>query len=228
LKDVPAELPDGLKLGVFPERDDPSDSLLSNYYSDLSSLPKNSSIGTSSLRRQAQLLALRPDLKIYPLRGNLDTRVKKLERGDFDAIVVASVGLKRLKIQAKQNYKFPLESFLPAIGQGALGIEYLEENIALDTMLQKINHLDTKVAILAERSFLHELEGGCQVPIAGYAEIIEENKLIMRGLVADIYGTKIVKREACSDLDKAKDLGRNLAREVLKSGGDEILKEIYT
>ncbi|MGM0424540.1 MAG: hydroxymethylbilane synthase [Thermodesulfobacteriota bacterium] len=228
MKDVPAELPQGLKLGVVPRREDFSDCLLSNAYPDLYSLPEGSVVGTSSLRRQAQLLALRPDLEIRSLRGNLDTRIRKLQQGEFTAIVVASAGLQRLGLQANYVCRLQPPDFLPAIGQGALALEYLEDNRDLEQQLAFLEHGPTRFALAAERAFLHELEGGCQVPIGGLARQENDSSLLLQVLVADLKGQIVLRRQAQAGLDRAETLGREVARDILDSGGKEILQEIYS
>ncbi|MFP4213309.1 MAG: hydroxymethylbilane synthase [Desulfohalobiaceae bacterium] len=228
MKDVPAVLPQGLKLGVVPRREDFSDCLLSKDYPDLKSLPEGSVVGTSSLRRQAQLLALRPDLEIRSLRGNLDTRLRKLQQGEYTAIVVASAGLLRLGLQAEHCYRLQPPDFLPAIGQGALALEYPEAHTELEEHLAFMEHGPTRYALAAERSFLHELEGGCQVPIAGLARQEGPDSLLLQTLVADLQGRRVLRRQARSELSRAEDMGREVAREILDSGGREILQEIYS
>lgn len=227
MKDVPAELPQGLKLGVMPRRADFTDCLLSRDHKGLQSLPLGSTVGTSSLRRQAQLLALRPDLKIKSLRGNLDTRIRKLEQGQFAAIVVASAGLERLGLQVDHAYKLQPPDFLPAIGQGALGLEYMQSNLELEKKLAFLEHGPTRLAIAAERSFLHELEGGCQVPIAGLAQLEADSSLVLQVLVADLQGKRVLRRRAKASSEQAEKLGRGTAREILEDGAREILQEIY-
>ncbi len=227
MKDVPAELVSGLILGVTPERDDISDCLLSMHFPDLQSLPPGSVVGTSSLRRQAQLLALRPDLIIKTLRGNLDTRVNKLRQGEYDAIVVASVGLKRLGLHVPHAFRLVPPDFYPALGQGALGIEYPAENTELHSLLSGLNHSETKVRVTAERSFLHELEGGCQVPIGGMAQV-KKNQVILHGFVSDLNGEQVILEQGRAECRDAEDLGRSLARKVLERGGREILRQVYS
>ena len=227
MKDVPAELVPGLILGVMPQRDDVSDALLSMRYPDLQSLPRGAVVGTSSLRRQAQLLSLRPDLRIRSLRGNLDTRVRKLEQGAFDAIVVASVGLKRLGLQAPFASRLLPPEFFPALGQGALGIEYPEENAQLQSLLAPLDHAQTRVTVTAERSFLHELEGGCQVPIGGMAEVVKD-QVLLQGFVADVRGERVILEQGRAACHDAEALGRSLARKVLDRGGREILRQVYS
>ncbi|MDZ7762020.1 MAG: hydroxymethylbilane synthase [Desulfovermiculus sp.] len=226
MKDVPAELVPGLTLGVMPERDDVSDCLLSMQYPDLQALPQEAVVGTSSLRRQAQLLALRPDLTIRTLRGNLDTRLGKLERGEYDAIVVASVGLKRLGLQAPFACPLVPPDFLPALGQGALGIEYPSENTELHSMLSALDHASTRVTVTAERSFLHQLEGGCQVPIGGMAQV-DGDQVTLHGFVSDVRGKRMILEQGRAECREAESLGRSLARRVLDRGGREILREVY-
>lgn len=226
MKDVPAELISGLALGVMPERDDTSDCFLSMQYSDWQSLPQGAVVGTSSLRRQAQLLALRPDLTIRTLRGNLDTRLGKLEKGEYDAIVVASVGLKRLGLQAPYACRLVPPDFYPALGQGALGIEYPTANTELNYLLSALDHAPTRVTVTAERSFLHELEGGCQVPIGGMAEV-EGDQVTLHGFVSDVRGNTVILEQDRAECREAESLGRSLARRVLDRGGREILRQVY-
>jgi len=226
MKDVPSELVSGLTLGIMPERDDVADVLLSMRYPDLWSLPEGAVIGTSSLRRQAQLLALRPDLTIKTLRGNLDTRLRKLEQDHFDAIVVALVGLKRLGLQVPYATGLIPPDFYPALGQGALGIEYPVENTELHSLLAPLDHAQTRITVTAERSFLHELEGGCQVPIGGMAEVTE-GRLSLHGIVLDVRGEQVILEHGQADCQAAEELGRSLARRVLDRGGREILRQIY-
>ncbi len=226
LKDVPAEIPSELKLGIFPERDEPSDCLISNTYSDLDSLPKNSLIGTSSVRRQAQLLNLRPDLNITSLRGNLDTRIKKLNQGMYDAIIVASVGMKRLGLKASYMCQLEPPKFLSAIGQGALGLEYAIEDKELENRLAFMDHFPTRVAIAAERSFLQRLEGGCQTPMGAYA-ILQGELVFLSGFVSDLQGKKCLFKSGQAKKEKAIQLGQDIADQILESGGREILQEVY-
>jgi hydroxymethylbilane synthase len=227
MKDVPGELVAGLTLGVMPKRDDAFDCLLSMEYPDLQSLPAGAVVGTSSLRRQAQLLALRPDLEIQTLRGNLDTRLNKLEQGLYDAIVVASVGLKRLGLTAPHAFLLVPPDFFPALGQGALGIEYPEDNARLHSLLAGLDHTQTRVTVTAERSFLHELEGGCQVPIGGMARV-EDDQVFLQGFVSDLRGERVIMEQGRAECREAEGLGRSLARRVLDRGGREILGEIYS
>jgi len=226
MKDVPTFLPEGLKVGIIPKREVNIDVLLSETYPDLLSLPKGAKVGTSSLRRQAQLLYLRPDLKIESLRGNLDTRIRKLKEGQFAAIVVAGAGLARLEIGARYHFELTPPEFYPAVAQGALGIEYLEERKDLEEFLSFLDHLPTRYEVLAERAFLRGLEGGCQVPIGGYARF-EDNQLVVRGLVGDLQGKTLIKAEVRGKYQAAEQLGTELAEIILNKGGKEILEEIY-
>ena len=226
MKDVPSELPEGLKLGIIPEREVHTDSLLSVNYADLDSLPKGAHVGTSSLRRQSQLLRLRPDLRITSLRGNLDTRVGKLEKGEYDAIVVAAAGMKRLGLATAHMSDLTPPEFYPALAQGALGIEYAEDRTDLDELLGFLDHAPTRACVLAERAFLFGLDGGCQVPIAGQA-LLDGNTLTLTGVVGDIDGTGFIIRQATAKTKDAEPLGRELAREVLEAGAREILERLY-
>ncbi len=227
MKDVPAKLPEGLKLGIIPERESRFDLLLSNKYRDLESLPQNARVGTSSLRRQSQILSIRSDLKVETLRGNLDTRLKKLNEGLYDAIIVASAGMKRLGLQAGYTTELAPPSFLPAVGQGALGIEYAAERGELDEMLGFMDHYSTRVCIQCERAFLAELEGGCQVPIACCC-FHENSEIKAVGLVCDLTGSRMVRKEKSGKPEDARNIGVELAREVLDDGGREILRELYS
>mgnify|MGYP000162142245 CR=1 FL=1 len=226
MKDVPTELPEGLEVGVIPEREDPTDTLLSAKYDGLDGLPEGALVGTSSLRRQSQLAALRPDLKIESLRGNLDTRVNKLLEGQYDAIVVATAGLNRLNISAPKSTILGPPDFLPAVAQGALGIEYRTSDEEVQEMLAFLNHDHTRHQVLAERGFLTGLDGGCQVPIAAWS-VIEGNTLRLTGFVADTDGSRPIRLEAVGSVEDAWELGMGLAQDVLAAGGDEILSEVY-
>jgi len=227
MKDVPAGLPEGLTMGVMPVRDDPADCLLSKVAGDLESLPRGCRVGTSSLRRRTQVLATRPDVLIEPLRGNLDTRVRKLEEGRFEAIIVASVGLKRLGLGGKYASRLEPSKFMPAVGQGALGIEHRSDDQELASVLNFLNHQESATAITAERSYLHRLEGGCQVPIGGHATV-EGGRVDLRGFVADTEGKRLIVRNGRDTAAKAAELGRRLAEDILEAGGREILQEVYS
>jgi hydroxymethylbilane synthase len=227
MKDVPAKLPWGLTLGVVPKRESPLDVLLSMRFPNLESLPQGARVGTSSLRRRCQLLALRPDLQIMMLRGNLDTRVNKLAAGDHDAIVVAQAGMHRLGLQAPYMSELAPPAFLPAVGQGALGLEYAKDRLELAEMLGFLDDGPTRSCVLAERAFLAALEGGCQVPIAGWARINDAGQIVLRGLVADIDGQNVIVEEISATIRDAEALGRRVAQALLDRGGREILRQIY-
>ncbi len=226
MKDVPTELPEGLIVGINPQREANTDSLLSVEYDGLEGLPKGACVGTSSLRRQAQLMTLRPDLRIESLRGNLDTRVGKLLDGRFDAIVVATAGLNRLKLSAPKQTVLGPPEFLPAVAQGALGIEYAEKRIELAKLLEFLDHAPTKIQVRAERGFLTGLDGGCQVPIAAWSEI-QGDKVRLTGFVADVDGTSPIRLEKTGPAAKAWEVGSALAEDVLAAGGGEILSRVY-
>ncbi|MCU0587470.1 MAG: hydroxymethylbilane synthase, partial [Syntrophobacteraceae bacterium] len=189
MKDVPAVLPQGLTIGVIPVREDPRDVLITRKAGGLMDLPRGALVGSSSLRRAAQVRSLRPDLRVETLRGNLDTRLRKLEEGLYDAIILAAAGLHRMGWQDRITDYLQVESFLPAVGQGALGLELRNDDGALRELLAPLHHEETADAVGAERSFLETLEGGCQVPIGGHARM-REDRLELTGLVASVDGTK--------------------------------------
>jgi len=226
MKDVPAELPVGLFLAAFPQREDPADALISAKGQSLDQLPRQARIGTSSLRRGAQLLHIRPDLRLVPLRGNVDTRLRKLESGDLDAIILAAAGLKRLGLFGRITQIIPSHQILPAVGQGALGLEARRDDAQTLTLLQFLNHESTEVAVSAERAFLKELEGGCQVPIAGFASLNGTN-LHLRGMVASLDGTTVIADEVTGEKGQSEAIGMRLARRLLDAGADEILSLVY-
>lgn len=227
MKDVPMELPEGLVLGVVPERENPADIMLSVKYASVDELPQGAEVGTSSLRRQAQLLALRPDLKITSLRGNVDTRLRKLTEGQFAAIIMAAAGMNRLELHAPKEQILPIQKFLPASGQGALGIEYAENRQDVAELLGFLNHPETRQCVTAERAFLATLEGGCQTPIAANAVMQADGSLTLDGLVADLSGARIIRRQLSGKGADAAKLGRELAEQVKTAGGGAILKELY-
>jgi len=226
MKDVPAELPDPLHLGIIPLREDPRDAFIANDYKSVDELPPNAKVGTSSLRRRAQLAALRPDLVIEDLRGNLDTRLRKLDEKKFNAIILAAAGLNRLGMSHRAAGYFSPAEMLPAVGQGALGIELRKDDAELLDGLLFLNHEDTAVAVRAERAFLFRLEGGCQVPIGAYCQV-EGDRLHLTGLIASVAGDKIIKSSATGPRSTAESLGTQLAEELLARGGREILAQYY-
>jgi hydroxymethylbilane synthase len=226
LKDVPAELQEGLKISVFPKREDPRDAFVSTHFRTVKDLPQGASVGTSSLRRSAQLLHMRPDLHIVPLRGNVDTRLRKLDSGDPQAIVLAMAGLKRLGLSDRITTPLSPEAVLPAIGQGVLGLELRVDDEKTRNLISFLNDPETELAARAERAFLKELEGGCQVPLAGYARV-ERDLMVMDGMVAELDGSKILRQEIRGAKDKPEELGIALARRLLSAGADRILEKIY-
>ncbi len=228
MKDVPMVLPEGLILCCIPEREVTQDVLLSVNFANLDALPQGAHVGTSSLRRQSQLLALRPDLRISPLRGNVDTRLRKLTDGEYDAIVLAAAGVKRLGLSAPYMHNLEADIFLPAVGQGALGIECLSTRQDVIDALAFMEHRPTRVCVEAERAFLAKLEGGCQVPIAGYATLQADDNINLTGLVAHVDGTNILKKQISAPASAAKDLGIDLATSLLDMGAAKILEELYS
>ncbi|MCL1916075.1 MAG: hydroxymethylbilane synthase [Desulfovibrionaceae bacterium] len=225
IKDLPVDLPLGLTLGVIPPREAQEDILLSVDYPGLEALPAGAKVGTSSLRRQAQLLALRPDLQVSGLRGNVDTRLKKLLQGEFAAIILAQAGLRRLGLSAPQEQILNPEHFLPAVGQGALGLEYSLDNQDLAQKLAFMDHAPTRRQVEGERAFLAELEGGCQTPIAACARL-EDALLTLDGLVATPDGRRIIRRRIQGSASQAVGLGQSLAKEIKAAGGTEILQSL--
>lgn len=226
MKDVPTVLPDGLDILCVAAREDPRDVLVSRDSCSLDQLPKGSRVGTSSLRRQAQLLHHRPDLRIELLRGNLDTRLRKLHNGEYDAIVLAAAGLRRMGWSNKVTEYLPPEVSLPAIGQGALGLEGRRNDGFVQTLVEKLEHRPTRTAVMAERALLERLQGGCQVPIAAHATV-KGDTLIMDGLIASVDGRRLIRDTIQGPASEAHGLGIQLAEKLLAQGGDLILNEIY-
>ena len=225
-KDLPALIPEGLALMAFPEREDPRDVLISREGKRFSEISPGGRVGTGSLRRRAQLLHLRPDLEIIPMRGNLDTRIKKLSTLKLDAVVLASAGLRRLKWEEQISEYFEPEVLLPAIGQGVLAIEGRLRDERIKRLVAPLNHYPTEAALAAERAFLRVLEGGCQVPIAGLAKV-ESGRLSMAGLVAEVEGGRVIRGRVEGPAVKSEELGRELAEELLTQGAGDILREVY-
>jgi len=226
MKDVPTDLPDGLGIVCVTKREDPRDAFLSVRYEKFEELPQGARVGTSSLRRQTQLLAARPDLDIFSLRGNIDTRIRKMEEGVYDAIVLAAAGVRRLGWEGKIRQYLPIEQYIPAIGQGALGIEArLDDGRVVETVAS-LNDMDTRIAVCAERKMLERLEGGCQVPIAGHA-VISGGEILLTGLVGRPDGSEIVRGSRSGSLEAPEELGVALAEELLMRGGRQILEEVY-
>jgi hydroxymethylbilane synthase len=226
MKDVPAEQPGGLVLGVVPEREELHDVLLTRGEASLAALAPGARVGTSSLRRKSQLLMRRRDLDIADLRGNLDTRVGKLLAGEFAAIVVAGAGLNRLGLSAPGRVPLAPPDFLPAAGQGALGIEYRADDADTAACVAFLDHPDTRDAVFAERGFLCGLDGGCQVPISAWA-VVDGDAVTLTGMVSDVAGERVVRETATGPRGRAEALGRGVAATVLARGGKEILDELY-
>ena len=226
MKDVPVEFPDGLGLSIICERDDPRDAFVSSRFSSMAELPAGSRVGTSSLRRQCQLRASRPDLQILDLRGNVNSRLAKLDAGEYDAILLAAAGLKRLGLQARITTLLPPEQSLPANGQGAVGIECRLDDDELLTLLAPLEHGPTRQRVLAERAMNRALQGGCQVPIGAYAEL-EGDQLWLRGLVGSPDGRQILRAECRGAASDPVALGQTLAEQLLAQGAARLLTEVY-
>ncbi len=225
MKDMPAEIPDGLHIGAVPERETPNDVLISRHNLPFSKLPDGAKIGTSSLRRASQLLNARPDIVIESLRGNLGTRIKKLETENLDAIVLAAAGVKRLNLEDKISEYIDTETLLPAVGQGALCIESRKNDPEINGILSKLDHSATHSIITGERAFLHRLEGGCQVPMAAYGTI-NGSEITITGIVAEIDGSKIIKQVITGPVTDAEKIGNELAERLIDMGAGEILDKL--
>ena len=226
MKDVPVEFPPGLHLAVICEREDPRDVFVSNNYSSLEDLPLNARVGTSSLRRQCQIRAYRPDLQIRDLRGNVNTRLKKLDEGDYDAVILAAAGLIRLGFGKRITGYIETDISLPAIGQGAVGIECRTDDARINTLIAPLKHEETWRRVMAERAMNQRLEGGCQVPIGGYA-VIQGDRIHLRGLVGRNGGPRIFKGDISGAVAEGERLGVQLADRLLARGAREILREVY-
>ncbi len=226
MKDVPAELPPGLVLGAVPPREDAADMLLFCQADSLKALPQGAKVGTSSLRRQAQLRHLRPDLVMENLRGTGAPRLRQLGEGQDDAIVMAKAGMNRLGLEWEKTQELGPPVFLPAVGQGALGLEFREDDEFVADLAAMLDHRPSRVAVQAERGFLTGLEGGCQAPIAGHATVMGE-EVRLEGLVADTAGRRIIRRRIRGLADRACELGLQLAAAGLDAGGRDILRELY-
>jgi hydroxymethylbilane synthase len=223
VKDVPMELPDHLVLPVILEREDPLDAFVSNDFADLDALPEGARVGSSSLRRQCQLRARRPDLVINDLRGNVNTRLGRLDAGDYHAILLAAAGLKRLGFDQRIRTRLDPEVSLPAVGQGAIAIECREGDDAVLELISPLNHGDTHDRVAAERAFNRRLEGGCQVPLAAHA-LLEGETLYLRGLVGAVDGSRILRSEVRGPRAEGSALGVSLAENLLDQGAGELLK----
>ena len=227
MKDVPMQFPEGLGLAVICQREDPRDAFVSHAYRTFAELPQGAVVGTSSLRRQCQLKALRPDLDIRSLRGNVGTRLSKLDNGDYDAIILASAGLIRLGLADRIASFIDVEQSLPAAGQGAVGIECRTDDAQVQALLAPLADAETTYCVRAERAMNNHLQGGCQVPIGGYA-VLQQGQLYLRALVGDIDGSRIIRAEGKSAVENAEVLGVKIAEQLLAQGADKILQAIYS
>jgi len=225
MKDMPAEIPPGLTIGAIPLRENPLDVLICSRAATLQTLPPGARVGTSSLRRAAQIQYLRPDATIVALRGNLDTRLRKLACSDLDAIVLAAAGLLRLGLGERISAYLQPEQMLPAVGQGALCIESRAQDPATQAVLAQLDHPETRIAVTAERAFMNKLQGGCQVPLAAHAQL-RDGRLHMQGLVAELDGRRILRAEAQGAPTTAEAIGHGLAEELLAQGADDILERL--
>lgn len=226
MKDVPVEFPDGLHLPVICQREDPFDAFVSNHYNNIDDLPQGARLGTSSLRRECQARTRRPDLEVLPLRGNVNTRLRKLDEGQFDAIILASAGLKRLGFDERIRGQMTPEQSLPAIGQGALGIETRIDDEEMNALIAPLHDRLTATTVMAERALNRRLAGGCQVPIAGYA-ILDGDEVWLRGLVGRPDGTNTLYAEKRGQAVDAEAIGLEVAEMLLAQGADKILAEVY-
>ncbi|WP_019838117.1 hydroxymethylbilane synthase [Acinetobacter towneri] len=226
MKDVPMALPEGLSLAVICEREDPFDAFVSNHYASFADLPQGAKVGTSSLRRKCQILKARPDLDIIDLRGNVGTRLSKLDDGQYDAIILASAGLRRLGLAERIRHTIQPDVSLPAVGQGALGLECRSQDQAVLDLILPLMHAETNVCVRAERAFNAYLEGGCQVPIAGYATL-QNGQLQIEGRVGSVDGRTILKAVQHGAPEQAEMLGEELAKALLAQGAGELLKALY-
>lgn len=227
MKDVPMQFPEGLELAVICQREDPRDAFVSHSYRTFAELPQGAVVGTSSLRRQCQLKALRPDLDIRSLRGNVGTRLSKLDNGDYDAIILASAGLIRLGLADRIASFIDVEQSLPAAGQGAVGIECRTDDMQVQALLAPLADAETTYCVRAERAMNNHLQGGCQVPIGGYA-VLQQGQLYLRALVGNIDGSRIIRAEGKSAVENAEVLGVKIAEQLLAQGADKILQAIYS
>ena len=225
MKDMPAEIPEGLCIGAVPKRENPLDVLISKKATSFAALPEGARLGSSSLRRGAQILHARADITVHPLRGNLDTRIRKLETEGLDAIVLAAAGVRRLGLEAHITEYLPENIMLPAIGQGALSIEIREDDQETRRLVGSLDHRETRVAVESERAFLMRLEGGCQVPIAAHAKV-HGDTVELAGLVAEVDGSLLLRQDMKGRVGQHKELGIELANELLERGGKKILENI--
>ena len=226
MKDVPMQLPEGLELAVICEREDPFDAFVSNQYAHFDDLPQGAKLGTSSLRRKSQILKQRPDLDVIDLRGNVGTRLLKLDAGQYDAIILASAGLKRLNLHDRIRHTLTAEVSLPAVGQGALGLVCLSQDQQVLDLIMPLMHQDSNACVRAERAFNAYLEGGCQVPIAGFATL-NDQELQVEGRVGSVDGVTLLRAKVQGVPEQAEALGVELAKKLLDQGAGELLKALY-
>jgi hydroxymethylbilane synthase len=226
MKDVPVEFPDGLELALIMQREDPRDAFVSNTYTSLAEMPDGTLVGTSSLRRQTQIRQRYPHLKLDWLRGNVNTRLRKLDDGEYDAIILAAAGLKRLGFDQRIRAFIEPEECLPAIGQGAIGIETRSDDSALKALIAPLAHAETTLRVKAERAMNQTLNGGCQVPLAGFA-LVEGDELYLRGLVGEPDGSRVLRAEQRGPVSAAETIGVRLARDLLDQGAGEILSNLH-
>lgn len=226
MKDVPVEFPEGLHLPVVCKREDPRDAFVSNNYQSIDDLPQGAKVGTSSLRRECQLRTYRSDLEVLPLRGNVNTRLAKLDAGNYDAIILATAGLKRLGFDDRIKSRLTPEQSLPAIGQGAVGIETRVNDDEINALIAPLRCPETWIVVSAERAMNKRLAGGCQVPIAGFA-LLEEGEIWMRGLVGRPDGSEMLRAEVKGKAEDAEALGIALAEDLLAQGAEKILADVY-
>jgi hydroxymethylbilane synthase len=227
MKDMPAEIPAGLCIGAIPAREDPADVLISNNGLHFSELKQGAVIGTSSLRRGAQIRHARPDIVIVPLRGNVETRLKKLQTENLDAVVLAAAGIKRLNLEHRITEYLNSDIMLPAVGQGALGIEIRQNDPDVQPMITALDDPHTHAIVTGERAFLNHLGGSCQVPIAGHG-VINRNTFNLTGLVADLDGSRILKGTLSGSIDSTETIGISLAQQLLDQGADNILEQLQS
>lgn len=224
IKDMPMELPEGLIIPVICEREDPRDAFVCNDYPSLKVLPAHAKVGTASLRRQTQLRAIRSDLELLDLRGNMNTRLRKLDEGEFTAIILAAAGLKRLGMSERIRTYFSTEESLPAAGQGALGIECRADAEQIQEIIAPLHHQQTAYAVLAERAVCRRLQGGCQVPIAAFAEV-SHGEVFLRAMVSDRSGTRQLRAKLTGKVAHAEEIGTRVAEELIQQGAEKILRE---
>ena len=228
MKDVPMDFPEGLCLSVICQREDSSDAFVSSHFGALAELPENAVIGTSSLRRQCQIRAHFPTLQVKELRGNVNTRLSKLDAGDYDAIILASAGLMRLGMADRITQRLPTSISLPAGGQGAVGIECRSNDTRIQELIAPLHHLESAICVRAERAANKHLQGGCQVPIACFAELSDNGATVnLRGLVGSVDGSRILRAHATGNADNPEKLGIQVAKDLLSQGAGKLLAEIY-